>query len=122
MKKYILTALAIALCGCVDWGQIGIHPELRTQQFTVRRTQVKECLQAELATRHIFMRKIDNLPDRTEKFSLQDRHNITLAWLDISSLPQEKSRTEVNFYYSTTSHDIHLAVAEVIAHCETSMH
>lgn len=116
MMKILYVILLTALSGCVDFGLVGMHPELRTTYFEGLKKEVTDCLISETFSNNLVMQQDDSLPDDTYRYNILNPGGVTVAWVDISSF--SKHQTAVSFYYAPESPDIHKIVTSIIEKCK----
>lgn len=119
MNKAVISILAIMLCGCVDLGRVGIHPELKTVYFKGQKHSVENCLYSAALSQKLSLMRGDPLPGGTDRYDLQDANYEDVAWVDISSFGRKQ--TSVNFYYAPNAPDVHKAISSMIAICQKEL-
>lgn len=119
MKKIIIGIVFIMLCGCVDLGRIGIHPELRTINMKGDKYAVENCLHSAGLLQNLSLIKGIPFPGGTERYDLQDSNYESVAWVDVSSHGEKQS--SVNFYYLPGAPDAHKAVVSMISQCRDDL-
>lgn len=107
------------LFGCVDLGQIGIHPELQTVYFDGDVHTVANCLYYAALAQRLILTEGDPLPDGTQRFGLQDVNNAGVAWLDVS--PSSHKQSSVEFFYAPHAPDIHKDISAIIYQCKKDL-
>jgi hypothetical protein len=96
MNKTIISIMAVMLCGCVDLGRVGLHPELKTAYFDGQKHIVESCLYSAALSQKLSLMKDDSLPGGTERYDLQDANYENVAWVDITpSGEKQTSATRV---------------------------
>jgi len=120
INKIFLSILAFALCGCVDLGLVGIHPELKTVYFDGNKHDVESCFQYAVFKQKMSLTVDDPLPGGTERYNLKDTNYNDVAWIDITD--SGKFQTAVNFYYAPHSPDIHQVISGMISLCQKRLY
>ncbi|WP_449758260.1 hypothetical protein [Erwinia persicina] len=116
MKKIAMVLTALALCGCVDMGRVGMHPKVKTAYLNAHRHVGTDCLYQVAYRQHLSMEKDDPLPGGTERYNLLDKNYETVAWLDAS--PFGKKQTSVDFYYGPDEPEIERSIEAMISQCK----
>ena len=119
MNKTIISVMAVMLCGCVDLGRVGIHPELKTVYFDGQKQIVENCLYSAALSQTLSLTKDDPLPGGTDRYDLQDANYENVAWVDVS--PFGKKQTSVDFYYAPNAPDVHKSILSMISTCQNHL-
>lgn len=119
MNKFLVSLMFVTLCGCVDLGKIGIHPELKTIYFDASNKAVEDCLYESALNQRMLMMKDDPLPGGTARFNLQDANYDNVAYLDISTF--DAKQTSVDFFYARHAPDVHKAIISMISQCKREL-
>lgn len=120
MNKIFLSILVLTLCGCVDLGRIGMHPELKTTYFNGNKHEVEICLEYSAFKQKMSLTADDPLPGGTERYNLMDASYNDVAWIDITD--SGSHQTAVSFYYAPHSPDIHKTISGMISRCQKHLH
>ena len=116
MNKTIISIMAVMLCGCVDLGRVGLHPELKTAYFDGQKHIVESCLYSAALSQKLSLMKDDTLPGGTERYDLQDANYENVAWVDIT--PSGEKQTSAYFFYAPHDPDVHKSILSMIAKCQ----
>ncbi|HFQ9142167.1 TPA: hypothetical protein ACHTOV_004692 [Enterobacter cancerogenus] len=116
MKKNITGLMVLVLCSCVDVGRVGIHPELKTTYLDASKTSVEACLYSAALQQHLSLSVDSPLPQGTDRYSLQDKDNQVVAWMEIGTFGHDQ--TSVDFYYAPHAPDIHKAITAMTGQCK----
>lgn len=119
MNKTAISIIAVMLCGCVDPGRVGIHPELKTAYFAGQKPAVENCLYSAALSQKLSLMKDDPLPGGTQRYNLQDANYEDVAWVDVSSFG--KKQTSVDFYYAPHAPDVQRAILSMISSCQNDL-
>ncbi|WP_444878182.1 hypothetical protein [Citrobacter koseri] len=120
MNKIFLSILVLTLCGCVDLGRIGMHPELKTTYFNVNKHEVESCLEYSAFKQKLSLTVDDPLPGGTDRYNLTDAGYNDVAWVDISNFGDKQ--TSVSFYYAPHAPDVHKAILSMISVCQSNLY
>lgn len=120
MKKLIVSSCIFALCGCVDTGRVGMHPEMETAYIDGHPAKVEKCLSgAALAQRYTLV-KDDPLPDGSKRFNLEDTNSEVVAWVESSAFNDQQ--TMVQFYYAPNAPEVQSAISTMISQCKNVLY
>ncbi|MBV4368115.1 hypothetical protein ACMGGR_18865 [Erwinia sp. BNK-24-b] len=115
MKKLSVAFSLLLLCGCVDMGRVGMHPELKSFYLDGSPHEVAGCLYSAASHQHLFLERDDPLPGGTRRYKLKDTDNEDVAWVEISSAPHKQSHVNV---YQAREADVRTAVSAMVARCQ----
>nr|WP_032741623.1 hypothetical protein [Klebsiella variicola] len=118
--KIFMSMTAFLMCGCVDLGRVGMHPEVEASYFEGHKYAVETCLYSASLKQHFTMVTDDPLPGGIDRFNIQDKNNEDVAWLDVSR--SGNKQTSVNFYYAPHAPDVHNAIMSMINECKNSIY
>lgn len=120
MKRIFSTLLIFTLCGCVDLGRVGLHPDMKTVFFDGHQNEVENCLYAVASGQHLSLTSDDRHANGMRKFRLQDANDQDVAWIDVSVFSSRQ--TSVDFFYAPASPDVSTAISAMIAQCKKSLY
>ncbi|MDU6434484.1 MAG: hypothetical protein E6556_17065 [Pantoea sp.] len=95
MKRISLCLFSCFLCGCVDVGQVSLHPQTTTGYFSAYRGEVESCLENEALRQQHQLQKDDPLPGGTDRFNLLNSQSEVVAWIEVA--PFSKRRRSAYF-------------------------
>ncbi|MGE9552949.1 hypothetical protein ACQPT2_17450 [Erwinia amylovora] len=120
MKKISMALMALSLCGCIDLGRVGMHPELKTVYFNGHQHAVQDCLYSAALQQGFSLLSDDKMLAGIDRYNLEDKNHEVAAWVDIS--PFGKEQTNADFFYASDAPDVKSAVFAIIAQCENSLY
>ncbi|EKZ5697278.1 hypothetical protein REY30_004022 [Klebsiella quasipneumoniae] len=115
MKILLMLPPLILLSGCVDLGDVGIHPEEKTYYVNQEKSQVVDCLHYAATKENLSLEYDDTLPENVYKYNLINTEPTAVAWVEISKF--NSRQTSVEFYYAPHAPDIHRSVAAIAERC-----
>ncbi|EOD9050692.1 hypothetical protein ACJ5X2_004532 [Klebsiella quasipneumoniae] len=115
MKILLMLPTLFLLSGCVDLGDVGIHPEEETYYINQGKNQVIDCLHYAASKANLSLEYDDALPENIDKYNLMNTENTTVAWVEISNF--NGRQTSVEFYYAPHAPDIHRSVTTIAERC-----
>lgn len=115
MKILLMLPTLFLLSGCVDLGDVGIHPEEETYYINQGKNQVFDCLHYAASKANLSLEYDDTLPENIDKYNLMNTENTTVAWVEISNFNDRQ--TSVEFYYAPHAPDIHRSVTIIAERC-----
>ncbi|BDO02950.1 hypothetical protein [Klebsiella quasipneumoniae] len=115
MKILLMLPSLFLLSGCVDLGDVGIHPEEETYYVNQGKNQVIDCQQCAASKANLslelFFIRIENI----DSTLFLNTENTTVAWVEISNF--NGRQTSVEFYYAPHAPDIHRSVTTIAERC-----
>ncbi|KAB8306255.1 hypothetical protein EH228_18390 [Erwinia endophytica] len=118
MKKLPLALFITTLCGCVDLGRVGLHPDTKTVYFDGHPYQIANCLDTAALRQHLSLMPDDPLPGGTKRYKLQDKNDQDVAWIDVAAFNDQQ--TNVDFFYAPHAPDVSAAIVAMISQCKNS--
>ncbi|HHS9760462.1 TPA: hypothetical protein ACTW9U_000959 [Klebsiella quasipneumoniae subsp. similipneumoniae] len=115
MKILLMLPPLILLSGCVDLGDVGIHPEEKTYYVNQGKSQVVDCLHYAATKENLSLEYDDTLPENVHKYNLINTETTAVAWVEISKF--NSRQTSVEFYYAPHAPDIHRSVTAIAERC-----
>lgn len=116
MKKLLLLCPFLWLGGCVDFGKIGTHPEVASYYFNRPKSQVADCLIYSSYRERLSLKFDDTLPDGSERYNLQDKDSIDVAWIEVSQFSGKQ--TSVEFYYAPHDTQLRKSIISIVDQCK----
>ncbi|MGJ0193404.1 hypothetical protein ACR6A7_13800 [Pantoea sp. RRHST58] len=115
MKLFSLLFACGCLCGCVDLGQVSLHPQTTTGYFAAHRFEVEQCLETTALNQRLRLEADDPLPGGVDRFNLLNAQSEAVAWIEVAKFSHHE--TSAQFYYAPDRPAIAQAVATMIARC-----
>ena len=118
MKRISLCLFSCFLCGCVDVGQVSLHPQTTTGYFSAQRGEVESCLENEALRQQHQLQRDDPLPGGADRFNLLNPQSEVVAWIEVA--PFSNRETSAQFYYAPDKPETKSVVAALISRCGSS--
>lgn len=118
MQKFPVLFLMFLLCGCVDMGRVGLHPDVKTASIEGRKAAVEDCLLYEARKQNFVVEEDSPLSNDTDRFNLEDSSNTLVGWIEVSS--SGKHTTDVDVFYAPNAPEVKKAVTTILSHCKAS--
>lgn len=115
MKSFSLLLAACVLSGCVDVGQVTLHPETTTGYFSGHRYRVEQCLEGVAASQRHLLQPDDPLPDGSHRFNLLNAQSEVVAWVEVGHF--SAGQTSAQFYYGPNHPETKATISTMIARC-----
>ncbi|QPG28476.1 hypothetical protein IV493_06560 [Pantoea sp. SM3640] len=117
MKRFITAVSIMILCGCVDVGRVGLHPDIKTAYYKGHVYQIESCLISTAMAQNLTLEEDAPLSGGTKRFNLVQSGNTVIAWIEIYR--SDIHQTSTVFYYDSHAPDINTAVSAMMNTCKT---
>lgn len=97
MKRVITPLLPLLLAGCVDLGQVGMHPTMQQGYFSASEERTYRCLETSALEQQLFIEEDEPFSNGDKRYNLT-RSGEVVGWMDISRF--NKAQSMVNVYYN----------------------
>ena len=86
MKILLMLPPLFLLSGCVDLGDVGIHPEEETYYVNQGKNQVIDCLNNAASKANLSLEYDDTLPENIDKYNLRIlKTRLSRGWKSVTS-------------------------------------
>lgn len=117
MKRVITPLLPLLLAGCVDLGQVGMHPTMQQGYFNASVERTYRCLETSALEQQLFIEEDEPFSNGDKRYNLT-RGGEVVGWMDISLF--NKAQSMVNVYYNPKDKALEQNIEEMMRTCKQS--
>ena len=116
--RWVAIAFLCLLAGCVDLGNVGLHPQLKEFRFSRSMNQLYRCLDHEAMHNDLRLEEDGSLSTSSRRFNVLDKDGVVVAWLDMRSSDRQ---TDVDLFYGRNDRHTEGHLMMMMAQCQKTV-